>query len=154
MQCINKLYLCSYFKWRILTFTRSNWKCNVIIVIKTDLMELVVALHWRLCEQYPRTFWQQPHTPSTKLRCTSLSRSYMIMSYECMRYVHPHLPGLNRWHWLNHVISPMPINNPLRISVNVWYQSTIKHTKYEIYGYFLCHTSTEIQVLIWKEYTA
>ena len=67
----------SYFKWRILTFTGRNWKCHVIIVIKTDLSGFVVTMHEGACEQCvkslgltpsgfdflfrtrPRALWQQ-----------------------------------------------------------------------------------------------
>ena len=37
----------SYFQ-RILTFTRWNWKCHVIIVIKTDLSGFVVTMQLRM----------------------------------------------------------------------------------------------------------
>ena len=39
------------FTWRLLTFTAWNWKCHVIIGIKTDLTEFVVPMHSGLCEQ-------------------------------------------------------------------------------------------------------
>ena len=44
--------LYSYLKWRILKFTRWNWKCLVIIVIKTDMSGFIVTMHWGMCEQY------------------------------------------------------------------------------------------------------
>ena len=39
------------FTWRLLTYTAWNWKCHVIIGIKTDLTEFVVPVHPGLCEQ-------------------------------------------------------------------------------------------------------
>ena len=50
----------SYLKWRILIFTRRNWKCHVIIVIKTDLSGSVVTMHSGLCEQYAKSLGQRP----------------------------------------------------------------------------------------------
>ena len=43
------------FTWRLLTFTGWNWKCHVIIVIKTDLLGFVVPMHSGLCEQYVKS---------------------------------------------------------------------------------------------------
>ena len=43
------------FTWRLLTFTGWNWKCLVIIVIKTDLSGFVVPMHSGLCEQYVKS---------------------------------------------------------------------------------------------------
>ena len=43
------------FTWRLLTFTGWNWKCHVIIVIKTDLSGFVVPMHSGLCEQYVKS---------------------------------------------------------------------------------------------------
>ena len=37
------------FTWRLLTFTGKNWKCHVIIVIKTNLLGFVVTMHPGLC---------------------------------------------------------------------------------------------------------
>ena len=45
----------SYFKWRILTFTRWNWKCRVIIMIKTDLSGFVITMHLGLCKKYVKS---------------------------------------------------------------------------------------------------
>ena len=45
----------SYFKWNILTFTRWNWNCHVIIVIKTDLSGFVATMHSCLCKQYVKS---------------------------------------------------------------------------------------------------
>ena len=44
------------FKWRILTFTGRNWKCHVIIVIKTDLSGFVVTMHSGLLSGVPDYF--------------------------------------------------------------------------------------------------
>ena len=43
------------FTRRLLTFTGWNWKCHVIIVIKTDLSGFVVPMHSGLCEQYVKS---------------------------------------------------------------------------------------------------
>ena len=48
------------FTWRLLTFTRWNWKCHVIIVIKTDLSGFVVPMHSGLCEQYVKSLGLRP----------------------------------------------------------------------------------------------
>ena len=40
-----------FTRW-LLTITGWNWKCHVIIVIKTDLSGYVVPVHSGLCEQY------------------------------------------------------------------------------------------------------
>ena len=74
----------------MLTFTGLNWKCHVIIVIKTDLSGFVVTMHSGLCEQYvkslgltpsgfdflfrtrPRALWQQ--TPRTGLNPLSIAQ--------------------------------------------------------------------------------
>ena len=41
--------------WRLLTFMGWNWKCLVIIVIKTDPSGFVVPMHSGLCEQYVKS---------------------------------------------------------------------------------------------------
>ena len=43
------------FMWRLLTFTGWNWKCHVIIVIKTDLPGFGVPIHSGLCKQYVKS---------------------------------------------------------------------------------------------------
>ena len=43
------------FTRRLLTFTGWNWKCHIIIVIKTDLSGFVVPMHSGLCEQYVKS---------------------------------------------------------------------------------------------------
>ena len=48
----------SYFKWRILAFTRLNWKCHVIILIKTHLSGFVVTMHSGLCDHYVKSLDQ------------------------------------------------------------------------------------------------
>ena len=53
------------FTRRLLTFTGWNWKCHVIIVIKTDLSGFVVPMHSGLCEQYVLGIWLPvSHAPS------------------------------------------------------------------------------------------
>ena len=41
----------SYFKWKILTFMRWNWKCHFIIVIKTGLSGFAVTMQSGLYEK-------------------------------------------------------------------------------------------------------
>ena len=48
------------FTWRLLTFKGWNWKCHVIIVIKTDLSGFVVPVHSGLCEQYVKSLGLRP----------------------------------------------------------------------------------------------
>ena len=48
------------FTWRLLTFTEWNWKCHVIIVIKTDLSGFVVPMHSGLGEQYVKSLGLTP----------------------------------------------------------------------------------------------
>ena len=48
------------FTWSLPTFTRWNWKCHVIIVIKTDLSGFVVPMHSGLCEQYVKSLGLRP----------------------------------------------------------------------------------------------
>ena len=48
------------FTWRLLTFKGWNWKCHVIIVIKTDLSGFVVPMHSGLCEQYVKSLGLRP----------------------------------------------------------------------------------------------
>ena len=43
------------FTWRLLTFMGWNWKCHVIIGIKTNLSGFVVPMHSGLCEQYVKS---------------------------------------------------------------------------------------------------
>ena len=43
------------FTWILLTFTGWNWKCHVVIVIKTDLSGFVVPVHSGLCKQYAKS---------------------------------------------------------------------------------------------------
>ena len=50
----------SPFTWRLLTFTGWNWKCYVIIVIKTDLSGFVVPMPSGLCEQYVKSLGLRP----------------------------------------------------------------------------------------------
>ena len=55
------------FMWRLPTFTGWNWKCHVIIVIKTDLSGFVIPMHSGLCEQYVKSLriWLPvSHVPS------------------------------------------------------------------------------------------
>ena len=44
------------FTRRLLTLTGWNWKCHVIIVIKTDLSGFIVPMHSGLCEQYVKSY--------------------------------------------------------------------------------------------------
>ena len=48
------------FTRRLLIFTGWNWKCHVIIVIKTDLSGFVVPMHSGLCEQYVKSLGLRP----------------------------------------------------------------------------------------------
>ena len=52
-------HICA-FTWRLQTFTGWNWKCHVIIVIKTDLSGFVVPMHSGLCEQYVKSLGLRP----------------------------------------------------------------------------------------------
>ena len=48
------------FTRRLLTFTGWNWKCHVIMVIRTDLSGFVVPMHSGLCEQYVKSLGLRP----------------------------------------------------------------------------------------------
>ena len=48
------------FAWKLLAFSWLNWKCHVIIVIKTDLSGFVVPMHSGLCEQYVKSLGLTP----------------------------------------------------------------------------------------------
>ena len=48
------------FTWRLLTFTGWNWKCHVIIVIKTELSGFVVPMHSGLCKQHVKSLGLRP----------------------------------------------------------------------------------------------
>ena len=65
------------FTWRLLTFMGWNWKCHVIIVIKTDLLGFVVPMHSGLYKQYVKALgiWLPVSHAPLCIGTTNLSRT-------------------------------------------------------------------------------
>ena len=52
-------HICAFYV-EITNIHRGDWKCHVIIVIKTDLSGFVVTMHPGLCEQYVKSLGLKP----------------------------------------------------------------------------------------------
>ena len=74
------------FTWRLLTFTGWNWKCHIIIGIKTDLSGFFVPKHLGLCEQYVKS-----------LGLTPSGFDFLFRTYgpSCIGTTNPSRTGLN-----------------------------------------------------------
>ena len=72
--------------------------------------------------------------------CPMCGTGYVIILSYFMQHIYPCILGLLHWHWSNHMIAPVSVEQPRRIYVNMidtkTQQSITKHTPYT---YFLAH---------------
>ena len=61
-------HICAFYME--ITFTGWNWKCHVIIMIKTNQSGFVVPMHLDLCEQYVKFLWLTPSGLTSCFSCT------------------------------------------------------------------------------------